>query len=257
VPPVLRCSRLQLRLIMDKSSPEDRFFDVLAGRKLLEPGATGLLATADALRERLTVERAAEQAFMAPAEPTLPSADESVAAEAAWSSLGSSVAPAMPALKPNAMTTSGTPTSETMLRRLRDLVVGEGWLRPVAFASVMGLATVLGFGLLGPGQRHDDADGSAMRGGGQGPAAESEDLQWKVADAAASSQELAAKLESLGATATAAEINSTTWAIAIRVPELDARTKALAELKQRGIDAPDLQFIRLVVRQVPSAALER
>jgi hypothetical protein len=172
---------------------DEEFFEALAGRRARGSGASALrdalAAQARTLRE---AEAARAEDLSAEERARMDSLGERLRAAGAFRS---AVAAALPARAP-------------LLQRLRDLLLGESWRRPLAIAAGVVVATALGVRLAGVGEPDES---SVIRGGGT-PAI-------VVADPDAQAGRLERELVAAGAKVGAVKVSAREWALVVEVPD--------------------------------------
>lgn len=186
----------------DDERDAEAYFDALAGRR---PGSPGARALRDALQAQANTLREAERATAADL-----GADE----QARMASLKARLQAAgafRPAVTPPAALGWGG--------RLRALLLGDSWQRPLAVAAGVLLASLLVLRLTLPGD--DDDPSRTLRG------APSRVIE--VADPAARSSALDAELRAAGAQVLRVQVNAGEWSLVVEVAE----AAKLAEVQQR------------------------
>ncbi|MBX3604737.1 MAG: hypothetical protein KF788_05685 [Piscinibacter sp.] len=199
----------------------DHVFEVLAGRRAGGPGTDALR---DALHAQARTLREAEQAR---------AEDFSEAERAQMDGLKRRLQ-AAGAFRPEPV----PPAAPGWGERLRALLLGDSWHRPVALAAGVLLASVLLLRLTAPGD--DDDPSRTLRGGAASVVT--------AQDPAAASAALEARLRAAGAEVLRVQIGAAEWSLRVTVPDA-ARLSAVRQLlREAGFAAEGEPPFELGVR---------
>lgn len=123
--------------------------------------------------------------------------------------------------------------------RLRALLLGDSWQRPLAIAAGVLLASVLALRLALPGG--DDDDPSRTLRGGPGASI-------TAPDPAAKSAALEALLRGAGAEVVRVQVNAGEWSLLVTLPEADRLPQVRQLLRESGFQADGNPPFELSVR---------
>lgn len=202
----------------------DDYFEALAGRR---PAAPGAQALREALRAQAQTLREAEQATLADLD-----AGERARMDALKARLQAAGAFRPAAAAPPAPGWSG---------RLRALLLGDAWQRPLAVAAGLLLASLLVLRLGLPGD--DDNPSRTLRG--------APSLVIEVADPAARSSALEAELRAAGAQVLRVQVNAGEWSLVVEVPEATKLAAVQQRLRAAGFAVDGPPPYELSVRAAP------
>lgn len=209
----------------DDERDTDDYFEALAGRR---PGSAGARALRDALQAQANTLREAERATAADL-----GADE----QARMASLKARLQ-AAGAFRPAA----APPPAPGWGARLRALLLGDSWQRPLAIAAGVLLASVLALRLGLPGGDDDDPS-RTLRGAASRVIV--------VADPEARSAALQAELRAAGAEVLRVQVNAGEWSLVVEVPEATKLAAVQQRLRAAGFGVDGPPPYELAVRVAP------
>lgn len=209
----------------DDPRDADDYFEALAGREGGNPGAQALR---DALQAQARTLRDAEQAR----------ADDLSEEERARMASLKQRLQAAGAFRP----APAPPRAPGWGERLRVLVFGDSWQRPLAIAAGVVLASVLALRLAAPIDDDDDPS-RTLRGR---PSA-----VISVPDAAATAAALETRLRAAGAEVLRVQVNANEWSLEVRVPEASRVSLVQQLLREAGFAADAPPPYELSVRSRP------
>lgn len=211
----------------DDERDADDYFDALAGRR---PGSPGARALRDALQAQANTLREAERATAADL-----GADERARMASLKARLQAAgvFRPVTPAVAP--------PPAPGWGGKLRALLLGDSWQRPLAIAAGLLLASVLVLRLGLPGD--DDDPSRTLRG------APSRVIE--AADPAARSSALEAELRAAGAQVLRVQVNAGEWSLVVEVPEAAKLADVQQRLRAAGFKVDGPPPYELSVRAAP------